>query len=218
MNSKSAIERKFETEKYLKELKIPYIDHLPTIEEENETQIRTAESISKRILILTYLCYVGEEEDGKEEIIKFLKEHGLWEETSPKEKELLISETELTNQDRINISWKSECIWLLLWIINKFERLDLPIREASIPEILEYIPEFMTNPDNFIKTAKLRNKSEIMDASDLIYRLHWATRNAELDSEDSTILNSSVVIERHYAINWATNYEGLEWDEITTDT
>ena len=73
MKSKTAIERKLETERYLKELEIPYIDHLPTIEEENETQIRTADSISKRILILTYLCYVGEEEDGKEEVIKFLK-------------------------------------------------------------------------------------------------------------------------------------------------
>ena len=218
MNSKTAIERKLETEKYLKELEISYIDHLPTIEEENETQIRTAESISKRILILTYLCYVSEEEDGKEEVIKFLKEYGLWEETSPDEKEILTSKTELTNQERINISWKSECIWVLLWVINKFEKLELPIQEASIPEILEYIPEFMTNPSNFIKTAELRNKSEILDASDLIYRLHWATRNAELNNEDSTKLNPSVVMERHYAINWATNYEGLEWDEITTDT
>ncbi|MEZ5055403.1 MAG: DUF4272 domain-containing protein [Saprospiraceae bacterium] len=218
MNSKTAIERKLETEKYLKELKIPYIDHLPTIEEESETLIRTAESISKRILILTYLCYVGEEEDGKEEVVKFLKKYDLWEETSPNEKELLISKKELTNQDRINISWKSECIWLLLWVIGKFEKLELPIQEASIPEILEYIPEFMTNPSNFIKTAKLRNKSEIMDASDLNYRLHWATRNAELNNEDSTKLNPSVVMERHYAINWVTNYEGLEWDKITTDT
>lgn len=218
MNNKTAIERKIETEKYLGELGIPFINHLPTIEEENETEIRSAESISKRILILTYLCYVGEVEEEKEEVVKFLKEHNLWEDTSPEEKEILTRELELTNQEKINISWKSECIRLLLWIINKFEKLELPTRESSIPEMLEFIPEFMSNPSEFIKTAKLRNKSEIQDESDLTYRLHWATRNTELNNTTSTVLNSSVVMERHYAINWATNYEGLEWDEITTDT
>ena len=218
MNSKTAIERKIETEKYLKELGIPFIDHLPTIEEENETFIRSAESISKRILILMYLCYVGEEEEEKEEVVEFLKEYNLWEDTSPEEKEILTRELELTNQEKINISWKSECIWLLLWTINKFEKLELPIQESSIQEILEFVPEFLSNPSEFIKSAQLRNKSELMDVSDLTYRLHLSTRNAELDSENSTVLNPSVVLERHYAINWVTNYEGLEWDEITTDT
>jgi len=218
MKSKTAIERKLETEKYLREIEIPFIDHLPTIEEENKIEIRTPESISKRIMILTYLCYVGEEEDEKGDVIMFLKEYDLWVATSPKEKEFLTRKTKLTNQEQLNISWKSECIWLLLWVIKKFEKLDLPTQEASIPEILEYIPEFMSDPGEFIRSATLRNKSEILDVSDLIYRLHWATRNAKLYNEDSIKLNPSVVIERHYAINWATNYEGLEWDEITTDT
>ena len=218
MKKKSALDRKNQTEQFLKELGIPFITHLPAIEEEQETVIRTAQEIAKRILILTYLCYAGEDEEDKPQIVQFLKDENLWGSVSPGEKKLLLKDSEFTQQERINISWKSECIWLLLWLIDKFEILELPDQEAQIPEILEILPGFMASTNDFIESAELRDKSEILDQADLIYRLHWATRNDELNETISTNMNASVVVERHYAINWATNYLDQEWDDITTDT
>lgn len=211
----TAIERKQNTERLLKTLNIPFIDHLPLIEEEHEARIRTPQEIAKRILVLTYLNYVSEEPDDREEVIKFLKEQELWDSVSVDEKVLFAKD--LTDQEHINISWRSEAIWLLLWVINKFDTIDLPTEEVSISQILDLLPDFMTDTKDFIRTATIRTVSEILDLSDLTYRLHWAVRHTELNNLETLNINSSVVQERHYAINWVTFYED-NWDDITTDT
>jgi hypothetical protein len=216
-NPKTAEQRKKQTEKYLKSLNIPFIDHLPLIEEENEVKIRTAQEIAERILVLVYLAYVSEVVDERENVIDFLKTNSLWDKVSPDEKELFQKE-ELTDQETANISWRSEGVWLLLWTINKVEKLDLPTEQVEIPEIVSRLPEFLTDPTEFIKNANIRPTTEILDASDLIYRLHWATRNADLNNQPMPAnLDLSIIIERHYAINWVTFYAD-EWDEISTDT
>jgi hypothetical protein len=214
---KTAEQRKKETEKLLKSLDIPYIDHLPLIEEENEVKIRTAQEIAERILILVYLAYVSEVPEEKENVIAFLKANFLWDKVSPGEEELF-QKDELTDQDVVNISWRSEAVWLLLWTIKKVDKLELPTEQVEISEIVSRLPEFLTDPSEFIKTAILRPTTEILDISDLTYRLHWATRNADLSKQTMPVnLSLSIIMERHYAINWVTYY-AEEWDEITTDT
>ena len=216
-NSKTAEQRKKQTEKYLKSLNIPFIEHLPLIEEESEVKIRTAQEIAERILVLVYLAYVSEVLDKRENIIDFLKTHSLWDKVSPDEKELFQKE-ELTDQETANISWRSEGVWLLLWTINKVDKLELPTEQVEIPEIVSRLPKFLTDPSEFIKTAIVRPTTEILDVSDLIYRLHWATRNADLNNQPMPAnLDLSIIMERHYAINWVTFYAD-EWDEISTDT
>ncbi|MFA7446270.1 MAG: DUF4272 domain-containing protein [Flavobacteriaceae bacterium] len=216
-NPKTAEQRKKQTEKYLKSLNIPFIEHLPLIEEESEVKIRTAQEIAERILVLVYLAYVSEVVDERENVIDFLKTNSLWDKVSPDEKELFQKE-ELTDQETANISWRSEGVWLLLWTINKVEKLDLPTEQVEIPEIVSRLPEFLTDPTEFIKNANVRPTTEILDASDLIYRLHWATRNADLNNQPMPAnLDLSIIMERHYAINWVTFYAD-EWDEISTDT
>jgi hypothetical protein len=70
-----------------------------------------------------------------------------------------------------------------------------------------------------IRGLKLRSKSEILDASDLFYRLHWATTQAQLDGQPPPGgLDPEVVFEWHYAINWITKYDDLDWDKVTIDT
>ncbi|WP_079688608.1 DUF4272 domain-containing protein [Ohtaekwangia koreensis] len=32
------------------------------------------------------------------------------------------------------------------------------------------------------------------------------------------MLNSSVVFERHYSLNWLIRYMNQDWDKVTTDT
>ena len=51
----TAVERKQNSERLLKSLNIPFIDHLPLIEEDDEAKIRTPQEIASRILVLTYL-------------------------------------------------------------------------------------------------------------------------------------------------------------------
>lgn len=72
---KSAELRKKETEKLLKSLSIPFVAHLPLIEEESDAKIRTGQEIAERILILVYLAFLSEVPDEKAAVIGFLKTH-----------------------------------------------------------------------------------------------------------------------------------------------
>jgi len=73
--------------------------------------------------------------------------------------------------------------------------------------------------DRFVAQAALRPAGELLDAADLIYRYHWATREAELRGREPPAgLDPGVVMERHYALNWLIGYLGLDWDEVSTDT
>ena len=75
----------------------------------------------------------------------------------------------------------------------------------------------MDSSEEFVSGAVIRNTTEILDASDLIYRIHWAVRQAGIDDTEVQNINPDVVSEWHQAINWITFYED-NWDDITTDT
>ena len=212
----TAQQRKEKTELYLRELGIPFNIGLPIIDEEDEAIIRQPADIAKRILVLAYLGVYAEDGD-RNEIIEYLKSENLWDTVSENEKELF-TQDELTEKDKINISWRSEAINVLLWTINKVDNLDLPIEECNVGEILDLLPDFLSTSKEFIETATIRNTSEILDLADLTFRLHWMTRQSGLEGKEPVLgINGGILQERHYALNWITYYDE-NWDEITTDT
>ncbi|TJZ51809.1 DUF4272 domain-containing protein [Sphingobacterium olei] len=216
-NSKSPLQRKQASEKILKQLGIPYIDHLPYIESEEEAKIRTAQDITKRVLILAYLLYILEVPQQKDNITNYFKEYDIWDHVSPDERRLL----ELDNwdeQDKTNVSWRAESLWVLLWSIRLVDKLTLKDDFVIAQAIIEKLPEFLSDPSEFIRQVRIRATADILDFSDLIYRTHWAVRNAYLEGKPApAALSSSTVMERHYAVNWIT-FQADEWDEVTTDT
>ncbi|MBT3134870.1 DUF4272 domain-containing protein [Alteromonas sp. ALT199] len=118
------------------------------------------------------------------------------------------------SQAQINASWRLEALYLLVWAVGLVPELPFPTEQASVNEFIGSLPRFDEAPDYFIRSLKLRPKSEIMDSSDLTYRLHWAVRQHGASLE----LDGGVVQERHHAINWLTNYDGEKWDWVATDT
>lgn len=212
---KTADERKRQSMARLRSLGYPVIDHLPTIEDEGAARIRTAQEIAERILVLAHLNLVAEVPKERAEVVEFLKETGLWRAVSPQEQDLF--GRKLAKQEVIDISWRTECIGVMLWAIGKFPTVELPTKEVQVDEVIKFIPELTSDHTDFVRTAKLRPVSEILDLSDLIYRLHWAARQEDLDGHQRTPLILSAVREQHYAINWITYYAD-EWDEVTTDT
>lgn len=210
----NAQQRKNQTEIILKENNIPINQYLPLIEEENEAVIRPAADIAKRILILAYLYTTIHNEEDKQDIIAYLKAESLWDDVSQREQALFNKET-LSEKEAMNLSWCVECIKVLLWSINKIDDLGLPIDEAS--EIFNLIPGYMEPSEEFVNGAVIRDTTEILNASDLIYRIHWAIRQAGIDDTEVPNINPDVVPEWHQAINWITFYED-NWDDITTDT
>lgn len=73
--------------------------------------------------------------------------------------------------------------------------------------------------DNYLRSAKLRAQSELLDAADLIYRYDWACVNARLKGESAPSgLEPGVVKERHYTLNWLIGYGDEPWDNVSTNT
>ena len=208
----TAAERKSQSESQLKKLKAPIISELPLLEEEAEAKLRDAKDVAQRILILTYLNVASEDEASKEEIVGFLKNKHLWDAVSPKEKKLF-EKPRLSEIESLSIAWQAEAVKCLLWSIQKINNLDLPFEEADINHLLDTLPEFFSDPYEFIQEAELRPTSEILDMSDFLYRLHSSILEIDEEKLESLRINFNIVYERHYAINWLT-YFAEGWDEI----
>jgi hypothetical protein len=207
--------RKERTEAKLKTLGIPINPGLPRVETEEETTIRDPKDVARRAVILYILVGVVFGND-REDSIRFLKEASLWDYVSPKEISFLENQ-EPSEQEKINTGWRSEALWTLLWAMKIIKELELPINQCNLELIPTLIPK-RAEITQYIDTATLRTKSEILDKTDLIYRIHWAVVEAQLKKTPMPAgLDAGIVIERHYALNWLVWYAD-GWDDITTDT
>src|SRR6478735_8668569 len=152
----TALERKQNTEKLLETLGIRLRDELPPMEEEDNVELKTPREIAQRILVLSYLNCVAADSNLKEPIISFLKQENLWKHVSDEEKKLF-DKTQLTEEEVAIAQWRGESIWMLLWIINQVDQLDLPVTEVDTHAIFERLPAFMQSTSDFINAATIRS-------------------------------------------------------------
>lgn len=117
-------------------------------------------------------------------------------------------------------SWCIEAAYELLWSLgyDKDKGFVLPVEQCDPKSVIALVPCVDKSVPTFIAKAELRRTSEILDALDLIYNVHWAIRQAQIDGEAPPLgLDYEIVMEHHKALNWLTRYED-NWDEVTTDT
>jgi uncharacterized protein DUF4272 len=215
-NDMSTQARKEHSESYLKKLGIPVNVHLPRIESETETKLRSPQDVAKRCLVLCAVCGVGHDVD-RAATISWLRREGLWEFVSPTEQKFLESATP-TKQQKIDATWRSESIWVLLWSLGYVKTVDLPTKSCDVDFILKSVPNLGDPTEKFVHDAHLISFATILDQADLIYRIHWAVRDAQLNGRKAPGgFDSGIVVERHYTLNWLIFYAD-DWDEITTDT
>jgi hypothetical protein len=216
--SKKGLTRKEKTQKYLekKDVKINY--NLPHIESEEEVSIRTPKEIAQRVTILATTNMVAFNGMTGVEATEYLKKYNLWDFVTPDEKDFLKNPTD---QKKNQETWKCEGIWTLMWSLKVVNDLGFPNELCSLRNISadEYPIGQGKNPNKFInRITESRTKSEILDANDLYYRMYWTCVDARINGHELNELNSGVVYERHYALNWLINYMEQEWDNVSTDT
>jgi hypothetical protein len=72
--------------------------------------------------------------------------------------------------------------------------------------------------DQLCHSATVRSASELFDENDLIFRYHWAARNAALKRQPPPAgLLPPVCHYRHFALNWLTHSD-WDWDHVDTST
>lgn len=216
--SESQLAWKVQSEKILEERNIKINQYLPYIEAENEVVIRTPKEIAERVCVLAMTNLVAFSTISGEEASEYLKSYNLWDLVTPNEKDFL---TNPTDQKKSNESWKCECIWTLMFALNKIDDLGFPNELCSLNDIPA--DDYPVNPDkdpnDFINSvSEARSKAEILALNDLYYRLDWACVDARINGIEMTEVHPGVVYERHYALNWLINYNEAAWDDVTCDT
>jgi hypothetical protein len=209
--------RKAKTEALLQEIGIPYNPGLPCIETEAKTELRTPEEIGLRMLCL--LCVIGTAYHPSDPSCKrYLKKYRLWDHLTPNELSFM-SNPGPEHQACMVLTWRIEALFVLMWAVGLVRTLPFPIYQVENQKLIDKFPSFNKSPRPFINSLRLRPKSTIMNKSDLIYRLHWATTQAQMDGQPSPGgLDPEIVYEWHYAINWITKYGDADWDDVVTDT
>ena len=209
-------ERKKANLQILNRENVPYIKHLRNIPDDETFNLRSVEEIAKRALALNL---ISRRADG---------ETRQWFEQKVQQYQLedVITEQEqIFNDDEspdeyivIMFSQRMEACWLLLWALDFIPNLSRPDNFADAIRANEIIDT--RSPDQFLIEAKLRRKKTILDVLDLHFRYHWAVVDAELyGKKPPTGLKPDVVYQRHYALNWLTQFhDGQDWDAVTTDT
>jgi len=210
-------ERRAKSEKICKSNGIPIYKNPNSlfVESEKDVELRSKDEVVDRAMALVYL---GLKSEGLEQVHldKMDKDYEISSKLSPAEKEYAFA-LNPTDQQKTNANWRYESLHVLLWFLGYIDELVYPNQICNVSSDVKIIYEL--GKDKFRAQSKLRSKKEILDQADLILRFDWACVNARVKNEKAPGgLNSSVVYERHYALNWLIKFMNQDWDNVTTNT
>ena len=221
---KSAEERKQQSIALLKEQGVPYIEHLPVIETADNVRLRSAEEIARRaiccLITIQLACDIQNQQDVEDSRL-FMT--GLLDRFGVRlfltEKEKAIFDGTSTEQDWVNMVWKYEAYWPLIWALGLVDSLAFPDQICDCQKAIEVVSTKATF-DEFMKDVQLRPIDDILDEADLIFRYDWACVDARIKGEPAPAgLNSEVVYERHWGLNWLIDADGQnDWDLVSCNT
>jgi len=198
----------------VKEMGLPWIEHLPVIEDDTKIKPRTADEVATRCLATAFCAVKGESNDQKL-IDRLVKDYSAKSFFSSAEQKFLAN-PKPSRQDLANFAWRYECVHVFLWALGYLPKLNAPDQIANVAAEVGIIRD--RGPQHFEKDARLRPLSEILDQADLYYRLHWAAIEMRLKGQTNERINEEIILERHRALNWLIRYMNQSWDDVTTDT
>ncbi|MDZ4376486.1 MAG: DUF4272 domain-containing protein [Phenylobacterium sp.] len=194
---------------------VPFIDWLPYVDPSDHVTLRTPEEAAERAFCLFAAAMASDAElaeTARQAVRDYRVEHLL----TPRERKLIFGAP--TQHERIQASWGIEAVVPLLWHVGYVPDLYRPDRVAETGRIIDTIQDL--GPHDYYAELSARTKWAVLDEADLIYRYHWAVRDAGLNGRETPAkLDGGVVMERHRALNWLIGYaDRADWDDVTTDT
>ena len=210
--------RKAVNEDLLRERGIALNPQLPMIDDDEDVTLRSEEDVWRRLVALWGVVSTAMLRQNT-----FFKEYFTVEERrsmlSNDEAAFLFDDTP-AEEDIIRFSWRLEGLVFLAWCAGLVDELGLPVAPSSAEAILPLYPHDLAEASTLRAAIRLRNKAEILDQADLLYRLHWAVRDAKLNGGEAPAgINPGVVLEWHHAANWMIrDGDQDDWDAVSTDT
>jgi hypothetical protein len=210
--------RREASETLLREHGIPVNAQLPMIESDDEVTLRSPDELWRRLVALWGVVGAAMlRQNGHFKDYFSVGERRDW--LSSDEAAFLFQDTP-AEDDIIRFSWRLEAMYFLAWCGGLVDELPLPVQESSVEAVLPLYPHDLGDALMLRQALRPRSKAEILDWADLLYRLHWAVRDAQLNGREMPPgIKPGMVLEWHHAVNWMTCYEGEDdWDAVGTDT
>lgn len=195
------------------EKKCAFMDDEPAFEE-----IRLPADVAYRGLALISVIGLAFGAD-RTEITDWLAEHELWGKFAPSE--IAFIETPVPSPQQVtDAGWLSERLIVILWALGAIDELPPADKECDTAVFLNILPPYASiSVSDFVAAARLRPASELIAMADQMLDLHWKARDAKINARHTRgHVDLGIIQERHHAANWLIGYEGLDWDDITTDT
>ncbi|WP_426407215.1 DUF4272 domain-containing protein [Bradyrhizobium ganzhouense] len=213
--SAEIIDRKLRSEGILRAEGVPVLATLPAIESTGEALKRSKEEVALRTLCVLFVAAKGEGL-GEDLVEQLLESYELRPHLTPVELAFVLDKSP-SQHDRIQFTWRHEAAWTLLWALGFVDQFGKPAQFCDVGFAASTMAERTTS--QFIEDSELRPIADILDQADLIYRYHWAVRNALTRGQEvPAALDPGVTEERHHALNWLIGYQDQAWDDVTTDT
>lgn len=186
--------------------------NLPLLDEVQS--IRNSSEIIDRLICLyaVIACSYG---FPKEKALKWLGRENVLDKLSENEQSYLSSNTSMN--ENASKQWQVEGLWVLAWSLSCHDQLDFA--DACSDSFIQLLPDIAKDESTteFRNKLKARNKTEIIENTDLSYCLHWAIREANIKGLSiPNAVDKNVIIERRKAFEWIVSQDG--WDSISLDT
>ena len=191
---------------------------LPAIETNEEVQLRSAAALFFRLIALWAVVGAASHPDSRH-FRQYISQHKIEAWLSPQELEFLLRDAP-TPAECLQFSCRRESLFFLAWCAGLVDSIDIVSTESDIESMLHWFPQEMEAPARLQNAIRARSKNAILSWADLLYRLHWAVRHANLIGKPAPAnLNGKLIQEWHQAANWMIRYEDEDnWDRVGTDT
>ncbi len=212
---KTAQQRKDESIKILKKEGVAVLESLPLRYDNSEVTPRSVDEIITRAVcsFTAIMCACTIRDNGHlgEDEIAWAKDFlgDFYNDLSVKEKEVVEGRADINLA--VNMGWKYESLWILLWALGIAE----DIGEMDKICDCEFVMDFFR--DGGLKNrSKSRSLDEILSKLDLVYRYHWACVDARINGKKVARLDEEVVMERRAGLEWLC-CKGQENDDIKSE-
>lgn len=192
---------------------------------ESEVVVPPVEEIAKRAVAIFCAALKGEcllmeggsLELAKTEVEQMNARYGIKEFFSEREKQYI----EMDEPDRvtsIQFSWQYERCAVLLWALG-FIELNPQTEICNVREIAGILRSYKSI-DELVQASNIRSNEELLDMHTRILYYDWACVDARVQGNEAPAsLDSGVVQEQHFALNWLISANGkCDWDDICPNT
>ncbi len=208
-----ALARKAATEAALAARGTAVQESLPPLISEPELVLRERDEVVGRARALLLVALRAESVASNEpmSVDTLLDRMPLAEDYLSPDEKAFLAKDKPTRKECAQFLWRYESLYVLEWALGPADALPFPAAPCDTAKTVATLIE--------MRGPALRTGSEILDALDLTYRLHWHLRQQRLKKRpDTPGVDVDVVMERHHALNWLVRFQHAGWDKVDTPT